>query len=244
MSTSSKLLARAGSVFPGGKYTRWPLMQTVYAPQFLERGEGCRVWDVDGKPFIDYMCGFGASVLGYGHPAVEAAASAQAALGTTLTGPTARSVELAERLTSLRPGGAWVIMGKNGTDATQAAKVAARAGTGRRTILREAARPPGHDAPYWAYHGAQQWLQGAPGVLPEESSELEIGYTYNDLDSVKAALEAADGDCAAIFVGGASYPYSAATEMPTPEFARGCPPPPPAIHRSAGRAATLMAARG
>ena len=62
----------------------------------------------------------------------------------------------------------------------------------------------------------QQWLQGAPGVLPEESSELEIGYTYNDLDSVKAALEAADGDCAAIFVGGASYPYSAATEMPTP----------------------------
>lgn len=53
------------------------------------------------------------------------------------------------------------------------------------------------------------------------SSDFEVPYTYNDLGSVKAALEGADGDCAAIFVGGASYPYSGATEMATPEFARG-----------------------
>lgn len=84
------------------------------------------------------MCGFGASVLGYNHPEVEAAAAAQQANGTTLTGPTPRSIELAERLVGLRPGAEWAILGKNGTDATSAAKLAARAGTGRKIILREA----------------------------------------------------------------------------------------------------------
>ena len=49
---TQQLVARASKVFPGGKYTRWPLMQTLYAPKFLERGDGCRVWDTDGKPYI------------------------------------------------------------------------------------------------------------------------------------------------------------------------------------------------
>ena len=187
-SNTQKLVARASKVFPGGKYTRWPLMQTAYAPQFLERGEGCRVWDADGKPFIDYMCGFGASVLGYNYPEVEAAASAQAANGNTLTGPTARSVELAERLVGLRDGAEWAILGKNGTDVTSAAKLAARAGTGRKLVLREAAKPVGHSAPYWAYHGAHSWMRGAAGVLPEVSSDYEVPYTFNDLESVRAAV--------------------------------------------------------
>jgi glutamate-1-semialdehyde 2,1-aminomutase len=167
------------------------------------------------------MCGFGAQVLGYNHPEVEAAVAAQAALGTTLTGPTERSIELAERLVGLRPGAEWVILAKNGTDVTSAAKLAARAGTGKKLILREAANPKGFAAPYWAYHGAHSWMRGANGVLPEVSSDFEVPYTYNDLGSVKAALQSADGDCAAIFVGGASYPYSAETEMATPEFAQG-----------------------
>ena len=51
-------------------------------------------------------------------------------------------------------------------------------------------------------------------MIAEESSDLEVGYTYNDLSSVERALASVDGDCAAIFVGGASYPYSAATECP------------------------------
>jgi glutamate-1-semialdehyde 2,1-aminomutase len=65
----AELLRRASAVFPGGKYTRWPLQQLAYGPIFLERGEGCRVWDSNGRPYIDYMSGFGASVLGYNHPA-------------------------------------------------------------------------------------------------------------------------------------------------------------------------------
>ena len=221
-SRMSSLSQRAAKVFPGGKYTRWPLQQLAYGPSFLKRGDGCRVWDAEtGDEYIDFMCGFGASVLGYNHPEVEAAAAAQTRCGATLTGPTERSIELAERVVGLRPGAEWAIFGKNGTDATLSAKIAARAATGRTTILRESSQPAGHGNPHWAYHGAQQWLRGAPGVLSSESSSVEIGYVYNDLASVERALEQAAGDCAAIFAGGASYPYSALTEPPTAEFARG-----------------------
>jgi glutamate-1-semialdehyde 2,1-aminomutase len=104
---ASSLVGRASKVFPGGKYTRWPLQQLAYGPAFLSRGEGCRVWDTEGRPYIDFLSGFGANVLGYAQPEVEAAVAAQAQHGATLTGPTERSIELAERLVSLRPGAAW-----------------------------------------------------------------------------------------------------------------------------------------
>ena len=66
-------------------------------------------------------------------------------------------------MVGLRPGAEWVILGKNGTDVTSAAKLAARAGTGKKLILREAANPKGHAAPHWAYHGAHSWMRGAAG---------------------------------------------------------------------------------
>eukprot|EP00035_Acanthoeca_spectabilis_P000273 m.72321 g.72321 ORF g.72321 m.72321 type:complete len:469 (+) comp10105_c0_seq1:190-1596(+) len=231
------LAARAAAVFPGGKVTRWPLQGLGYGPAYLTKGAGCRVWGHDGeggptRSYIDYMSGFGASVLGYCHPAVDEAAAAQAKHGMTLTGPTAVSVDLAERLVSLRPGAEWVILGKNGSDVTTAAARAARAATGRNKLLRAMDNPvkgvaeiaPSAAAALqgWAYHGATSgWLGSKPGVLTAESTAHEIGYRYNDLESVRAALDAADGDCAAIFVGGCSYPYSGPTELPTADFARG-----------------------
>ena len=96
--------------------------------------------------------------------------------------------ELAERLVGLRDGAEWAILAKNGTDVTSAAKLAARAGTGRKLVLREAATPAGHSAPYWAYHGAHSWMRGAAGVLPEVSSDFEVPYTFNDLESVRTAV--------------------------------------------------------
>ncbi len=217
-----ELASRAARVFPGGKHTRLPL-QAVPGPQFLSHGDGCRVVDSEGRTWIDYLAGFGANVLGYNHRRVEAAASEAARRGATLTGPTELSVALAERLVSLRPAADWVLLAKNGSDVTTAARVVARAATGRRRVLRERARVGGGaGGEYWAYHGSSPgWTRGRPGVLAEEGAALEEAYEYNDLASVEAALARLDGDCAAIFVGGASYPYSAPTREPTAEFARG-----------------------
>ena len=57
MSAATGLAARGARVFPGGKFTRWPLQQLQFGPVFLDRGQGCRVWDVDQTPYIDYLSG-------------------------------------------------------------------------------------------------------------------------------------------------------------------------------------------
>lgn len=73
MSKSAELLRRAAKVFPGTKHTRLPLahQSLPHYPQFLARGDGSRVVDVDGREYLDLLCGFGASVLGYNHPEVQ-----------------------------------------------------------------------------------------------------------------------------------------------------------------------------
>lgn len=103
----------------------------------------------------------------------------------------------------LRPGADWAILAKNGTDITSMARTVARAATGHRAILREAAQPSGFAEAHYAYHGAQSWPRGGAGLL-EHEADLELGYRYNDLNSVRVALEssARQGGCAAIFVGG------------------------------------------
>ena len=86
-----QLRQRAAKVVPGGMtgHMNAASLPAGY-PQFFERGEGCRVWDVDGNAFIDFMCSWGPNLLGHHHPVVDAAAHRQQALGDCLNGPTAR----------------------------------------------------------------------------------------------------------------------------------------------------------
>ena len=70
-------------------------------PQFFARANGARLWDVDGREYIDYACAYGPNLLGYGDPRVEAAAERQRRLGDTMTGPSPVYVELAEKLVSM-----------------------------------------------------------------------------------------------------------------------------------------------
>jgi glutamate-1-semialdehyde 2,1-aminomutase len=67
-------------------------------PQFFSRGEGCYLWDVDGRKYLDFMCSWGPVVLGHRRPEVDEAARRQMEQGDCLNGPTERMVELAERL--------------------------------------------------------------------------------------------------------------------------------------------------
>ena len=113
------LRTRAARVIPGGMTGH---LNAAYLPpgypQFFQRASGCRLWDVDGREFIDFMCSWGPNLLGHHHPEVEAAAARQRALGDCLNGPTARFVELAERLVARIAHADWVMFQKNGTDAT------------------------------------------------------------------------------------------------------------------------------
>src|SRR5262245_50890538 len=203
---------RARRVIPGGMYghqsaATWP----APFPQFLERGRGCRVWDVDGREYVDFMCSFGPIVLGHAHPGVEAAVERQRALGDCHNGPSPRMVELAERLVDLVPHADWAMFAKNGTDATTLAVSIARAATGRRKVL--LARG--------AYHGSAPWCTPRPaGTTPEDRAHL-VPFVYNDLASVEAAAAEAGSDMAAILVSPFRHDARFDQEECDPAFARG-----------------------
>jgi glutamate-1-semialdehyde 2,1-aminomutase len=159
-------------------------------PQFFARGEGAKVWDVDGREFIDLMCTFGPILLGHAHPEVDAAHNETAARGDVLNGPGPELVELAELLVGQVPHADWAMFAKNGTDATGLALTTARAASGRSKVLM--ARN--------SYHGIDAWAlpAEAPGTTAEEHLNT-VWFDYNDLDSVEAAvLEAGEGAIAAI----------------------------------------------
>lgn len=209
-----ELAKRAGAVFPGLKWTRTPMaaLTQLGAPAFYERGYGARLLGADGREFVDLMCGFGCNFLGYAHPSVERAVNAQATVGACLSGPTERSVELAEELVSFFPHADWALMAKNGSDTTSIARLICRAHTKKRVLLVEGG----------AYHGTPApWHEGMPGVLPEDHAH-QINYVFNDVESLHKAAEAAGDDLAGIFAGGFSYPLAAPAQMPTKEFAQAC----------------------
>jgi glutamate-1-semialdehyde 2,1-aminomutase len=186
----AELKARAAKVIPGGMYghesTR--LLPPSY-PQFIARAKGARMWDADGNEYIDYMCAYGPNLFGYGHEAIDAAATAQLALGDAATAPSPLMVELAEAFVAQVSHADWAMFCKNGTDATTMAMMTARAHTGKRKIL----------AATGAYHGAAPWSTPLPaGTVAEDRAHVAY-YTYNDVESLDAAVKAASGDLAAIF---------------------------------------------
>jgi glutamate-1-semialdehyde 2,1-aminomutase len=206
-----KLRARARRVVPGGMYghMRASGLPAGY-PQFFERGEGCHLWDVDGRRYVDFMCSWGPIILGHKHPAVTEAVQRQMAAGDCLNGPTERMVELAERLVRLIPHAEWALFSKNGTDATTTCVTIARAASGRRKIL--AARG--------AYHGAVPWCTPHPlGVTAEDRAHL-IEYVYNDVQSLEAAVEKAGDDLAGVIVSAFRHDYGFDQELPSLEFAK------------------------
>lgn len=205
------LRERAASVIPGGM---WGHMATRYLgsayPQFFERADGCRVWDVDGREYIDLMCSWGPNILGYHHQAVEAAAERQRRLGDAMNGPGEVLVELAELLVKTVAHADWAMLQKNGTDATTACVTIARAGTGRRKVL--VARG--------SYHGAVPWCTPSlAGVTAEDRAHI-IHFDYNDVASLEAAVEQAGSDLAAVVVTAFRHDIARDQELPTAAFAR------------------------
>jgi glutamate-1-semialdehyde 2,1-aminomutase len=211
-SADEQLRRRARAVIPGGMYghqSAGPLPPEY--PQFMRSGLGARISDVDGNEYVDLMCSYGPVVLGHRHPAVEAAAAAQAELADCQNGPGAVMVELAELLVSMVQHADWAMFAKNGTDATTLCCTIARAATGRSRIL----------VATGAYHGAAPWCTPRlAGVTAEDRANLGY-YTFNDLASVAAAAAEAGPDLAAVVVSPFKHDAGFDQELVDPVFARG-----------------------
>jgi glutamate-1-semialdehyde aminotransferase/spore coat polysaccharide biosynthesis protein SpsF (cytidylyltransferase family) len=194
LAKSQAWLERAKKVIPGCAqtfskgYTQY--VQGV-APIFLQRGKGCRVWDVDGNEYIDYVQGLLPNILGYANDEVNAAAAAQLAQGHSFSLPHPLEVQLAERLTRLIPCAEMVRFGKNGSDATSGAVRAARAFTGRDRIA------------CCGYHGWQDWYIGSTtrnAGVPKAVRDLTHPFAYNDLAGLERLLEQYPDEFAAVIM--------------------------------------------
>ena len=184
---SKQVIPSCAQTFSKG-YTQY--VQGV-APIFLERGKGCRVWDVDGNEYIDYVQGLLPNILGYAHDEINAAASAQLAAGHSFSLPHPLEVQLAERLSRIIPCAEMLRFGKNGSDATSGAVRAARAFTGRDHIA------------CCGYHGWQDWYIGSTtrnAGVPRAVRELTHPFSYNDLPSLEKTLHANHGEFAAVIM--------------------------------------------
>ncbi len=205
------LRRRARVVIPGGMYGHQSAgsLPAEY-PQFMRAGRGARIWDVDGNEYVDLMCSYGPVVLGHQHPAVEEAAAEQAALADCQNGPGSVMVELAELLVQTVQHADWAMFAKNGTDATTSCVTIARAQTGRDRVL----------VATGAYHGAAPWCTPRPAGVTA-ADRVNLGhYTFNDLASVEAAVQAGPAP-AAIVVSPFKHDAGFDQELVDPAFARG-----------------------
>jgi len=203
MTQSEELFARAQRLIPGGVNSPVRAFKAVGGtPLFIRKAEGARVWDADGRGFIDYLGSWGPLILGHAHPPVVEAITQAAAKGTSYGAPCAAEVELADRVTRLVPSIQKVRFVSSGTEATMSALRLARAFTGRRKILKFEGCYHGHADALLVAAGsgvATLGIPGSPGV-PEGTVADTIVAPYNDLGAVERALDAHGPDLAAIIV--------------------------------------------
>ena len=159
---SKNLLRRAKEVVPNGVFGHhrsYAFAGSVFEsiprdyPHFVRRAEGCHFEDVDGNEYIDYLCGYGPMIVGYGNKRVEAAVAREQAKGLCHTFPSELYPELARLLVEGHAGLDWAAFAMNGTDTIQLALLVARAETGR-TLVGAADN---------AFHGNQAWCSRGHG---------------------------------------------------------------------------------
>jgi glutamate-1-semialdehyde 2,1-aminomutase len=191
---SDRLLERALQTIPLGSQTFSKSHQQYVRggmPQFLTRGDGCRVEDVDGHSYLDYVLGLLPVVLGYRDPDVDEAILSQLQSGITFSLPTPLEADVAERLARLIPCAEKVRFGKNGSDATSAAIRLARAHTGRERVLA------------CGYHGWHDWYIGATTRrigIPKAVCELTTTFPFNQAEAVANRLSAEPDAYAAVIL--------------------------------------------
>lgn len=204
------LRERAQKVIPGGMWGHMNATRLPAAyPQYFSRAQGCHLWDIEGREYIDFMCAYGPMILGYNDADVNRAADAQRAEGDIFNGPSARLVELAEVMVGTVTHADWAMFQKNGTDATTACAMIAREETGKRKIL----------VANGAYHGAVPWCNPYPNGATAEDRVHLIRYDYNDVASLERAAAEAGDDLAGIFVSAFKHDLGKTHTAPTREFA-------------------------
>jgi glutamate-1-semialdehyde 2,1-aminomutase len=184
-------MERARALFRGGLSSPVRAFRGVGGePYVVDRGEGSRIWDVDGREYIDYVLSWGPLVLGHAPHAVLDALEDVMRRGTSFGIPTELEVRLAELIVDRMPHVEMLRFVSSGTEATMSAVRVARAATGRDAILKFDGCYHGHADSFLVRAGsgvATLGLPNSPGV-PDALAALTVVATFNDLSSVESLL--------------------------------------------------------
>ena len=202
-SKSQQLFAQAQQFIPGGVNSPVRSFRAVSGtPPFIARGQGSRVWDVDGNEYIDYLGSWGPLVLGHAPPAVVDALQAAAANGSSFGAPVEQEVELARLICAALPSVDSVRLVSSGTEACMSAIRLARAYTGRSKIIKFAGCYHGHADGLLVKAGSGAMTHGIPtsaGVPAAYAAETLVA-DYNDLASVASCFAAWPEDIAGVIL--------------------------------------------
>ena len=171
-------------------------------PVIVDRARGSQVWDVDGNAFTDFICSWGALILGHADPEISAALAEQAARGTSYGMTTDLEVQLAETLQNALPSMERVRFVSSGTEATMSAVRLARAATKRDFIVKFEGGYHGHGDSFLTKAGsglATLGIAASPGV-PDALAELTLDAPYNDLEAVERLFESHGHEIAAVII--------------------------------------------
>src|SRR5206468_674038 len=219
MSDSKRLFETATRLIPGGVNSPVRAFRGVGGePFFVARGEGARIWDVDGRSYLDFLGSWGPLILGHAPTAVVEAISEAARRGTSYGAPTPLEVEMAEAITAAYPSIELVRLVSSGTEAAMSAIRVARGATGRPLLVKFDGCYHGHADSLLVKAGSGGATFSIPDSagVPAPLAALTLTAPFNDLDAVRALFRARGDAIAAVIVEPvAGNPLAVAAGLPT-----------------------------
>mgnify|MGYP000426252775 FL=1 len=202
-SRNEELFARAQRTIPGGVNSPVRAFRSVGGtPRFLKKALGARVWDADGKEYLDYVGSWGPAILGHADPVVVEAVRSAALDGLSFGAPTEREIEMAERLCELLPSMEMVRLVSSGTEATMSAIRLARGFTGRDAIVKFEGCYHGHADSLLVKAGSGLLTFGNPSSagVPEDFAKHTLVLDYNNPAQLEETFKARGGEIACVII--------------------------------------------
>jgi glutamate-1-semialdehyde 2,1-aminomutase len=216
---SSDLFATAQKFIPGGVNSPVRAFRHVGAePFFVERAHGPKVWDVDGKEYIDYVGSWGPAILGHAPKVVVDALHDAVARGVSFGIPNPLEVEMAEVICNWMPSIEKVRMVNSGTEATMSCIRLARGFTGRDKIIKFDGCYHGHVDALLVKSGSGALTHGRPDSagVPQAFVDLTISLPFNNVDLVREAFRKNQNEIAAVIL--EAIPANAGLYFPRDNF--------------------------